>query len=47
VDQVEVDVEQVGLALGPPYDVLLPDLLSESATHLLLLLVSQLLCLKG
>ena len=29
VDQVQVDVEQVGLAVGGPHDVAVPDLLGE------------------
>ena len=33
VDQVEVDEEQVGLALGAADDVLVPDLLAQRPTH--------------
>jgi hypothetical protein len=33
VDEVEVDVQQVGLALRPTDDVRVPDLLGERAAH--------------
>src|SRR3954454_9283234 len=33
VDQVQVDVEQVGLVVGGAYDVRVPDLFRQSATH--------------
>ena len=33
VHEVQVDVEQVGLALGPSHDVRLPDLLGQRACH--------------
>ena len=33
VDEVEVDVEQVGLALRVPDDVRVPDLLGERSAH--------------
>ena len=36
VDEVEIDVEQVRLALGVPDDVCVPDLLGQCAPHLTL-----------
>ncbi|GAA3295692.1 hypothetical protein GCM10020295_23480 [Streptomyces cinereospinus] len=33
VQQVQIDVEEVGLALGAPDDVVVPDLLRECPTH--------------
>ena len=33
VHEVQVDVEQVGFALGTSYDVGIPDLLGERASH--------------
>ena len=33
VDQVEVDEEEVGLAVGAAYDVLVPDLLGQGLAH--------------
>src|SRR5690606_36177583 len=41
VDEVQVDVEQVGLAVGTAHDVLLPDLLRKCAAHDLLLLTAM------
>src|SRR5690606_20748889 len=41
VHQVQVDVEQVGLTLGAPDDVLLPDLFGHRAGHVRRLLASR------
>src|SRR5690606_3599062 len=40
-DEVQVDVEQVGLAVGAAHDVLLPVLLRQCAAHCFLLLTAM------
>ena len=33
VHKVQIDVEEIGLAVGMPYNVLVPDLLGQRACH--------------
>jgi hypothetical protein len=47
VDEVEVDVEQVGLVtLAPADEVVVPDLLGESASHVALPYVGKLVSVR-